>query len=65
VFDRFRQADPSSSRQHSGLGLGLSICKQLVELHGGTIRAASDGTGKGSTFTIRLPVSDVAIEPSA
>ncbi len=65
VFDRFRQADPSITRQHSGLGLGLSICKQLVELHGGTIRATSDGTGKGSTFTIRLPVSDVAIEPSA
>ncbi len=65
VFDRFRQADPSITRQHSGLGLGLSICKQLVELHGGTIRAASDGTGKGSTFTIRLPVSDVPIEPSA
>jgi signal transduction histidine kinase len=65
VFDRFRQADPSTSRHHAGLGLGLSICKQLVELHGGTIRASSDGTGKGSTFTIRLPVSDVAIEPTA
>ena len=65
VFDRFRQADPSSTRQHSGLGLGLSICKQLVELHGGTIRASSDGTGKGSTFTIRLPVSDVVGEPGS
>lgn len=63
VFDRFRQADPSIARQHSGLGLGLSICKQLVELHGGTIRASSDGTGKGSTFTIRLPVSEVVSEP--
>jgi signal transduction histidine kinase len=63
VFDRFRQADPSSTRQHSGLGLGLSICKQLVELHGGTIRAASEGTGKGSTFTIRLPVSEIVSEP--
>jgi len=63
VFDRFRQADPTTTRQHSGLGLGLSICKQLVELHGGTIRAASDGTGKGSTFTIRLPMSDA--EPVA
>jgi signal transduction histidine kinase len=66
VFDRFRQADPSASRQHSGLGLGLSICKQLVELHGGTIRAASDGTGKGATFTVRLPLSDThtAVEPA-
>jgi signal transduction histidine kinase len=64
VFDRFRQADPSTTRQHSGLGLGLSICKQLVELHGGTIRASSEGAGKGSTFTIRLPVSDVVSEPS-
>ena len=58
VFDRFRQADSSASRQHSGLGLGLSICKQLVELHGGTIRASSDGTGKGATFTVRLPLSE-------
>ena len=58
VFDRFRQADSSTSRQHSGLGLGLSICKQLVELHGGTIRASSEGTGKGATFTVRLPLSD-------
>ena len=58
VFDRFRQADSSTSRQHSGLGLGLSICKQLVELHGGTIRASSEGTGKGATFTVRLPLSE-------
>jgi len=58
VFDRFRQADSSASRQHSGLGLGLSICKQLVELHGGTIRAFSEGTGKGATFTVRLPLSE-------
>lgn len=57
VFDRFRQADSSITRQHAGLGLGLSICKHLVELHGGTIRAASDGAGKGATFTIRLPLS--------
>ena len=58
VFDRFRQADPSTTRQHSGLGLGLSICKHLVELHGGTIRAASEGSGKGAAFTVRLPLSE-------
>src|SRR6478736_931140 len=56
VFDRFRQADASSSRPHGGLGLGLSIVKQLVELHGGSIRAVSAGRGKGSTFRIELPV---------
>lgn len=56
VFDRFRQADSSSARAHSGLGLGLSICKHLVELHGGTIRANSNGIDKGSTFTVRLPL---------
>jgi signal transduction histidine kinase len=57
VFDRFRQADPSITRAHAGLGLGLSICKHLVELHGGTIRADSEGLGKGATFTIRLPLT--------
>jgi PAS domain S-box-containing protein len=56
VFERFRQADASTSRRHGGLGLGLSIVKQLVELHGGVINAASDGQGKGSTFTVTLPV---------
>jgi signal transduction histidine kinase len=61
VFDRFRQADSSSTRQHTGLGLGLSICKQLVELHGGTIRASSEGNGKGATFTVRLPLSEVQL----
>jgi CheY-like chemotaxis protein/two-component sensor histidine kinase len=55
VFDRFRQADSSMSRRHGGLGLGLSIVRQLVELHGGTVRAASDGEGRGATFTISLP----------
>ena len=57
VFDRFRQADASVTREHSGLGLGLSICKHLIELHGGSIRATSDGAGKGATFTLRLPLS--------
>ena len=57
VFDRFRQADSSITREHSGLGLGLSICKHLIELHGGTIRASSAGHGKGAAFTIRLPLS--------
>jgi signal transduction histidine kinase len=55
VFDRFRQADTGSSRRHGGLGLGLSIVRSLVELHGGTIDAHSDGEGKGASFTVRLP----------
>jgi signal transduction histidine kinase/CheY-like chemotaxis protein len=56
VFDRFRQADPSTTRQYGGLGLGLSIVKQLVELHGGSVSAASPGEGQGATFTVKLPV---------
>jgi len=56
VFERFRQADPSKTRTHSGLGLGLAISRQLVELHGGAIRAESPGVGRGTTFTLRLPV---------
>lgn len=62
VFDRFSQEDSSTSRTHGGLGLGLAICKQLVELHGGSIRAASQGEGKGSTFFVHLPVSIVQLE---
>jgi signal transduction histidine kinase/ActR/RegA family two-component response regulator len=58
VFDRFRQADASTTREHQGLGLGLSICKQLVEMHGGTIRVSSAGEGKGTTFTVALPLDD-------
>ena len=57
VFDRFSQRDSSTTRAHGGLGLGLAICKQLVELHGGTIRATSAGEGHGSTFVVELPVS--------
>jgi PAS domain S-box-containing protein len=57
VFDRFRQADASTTRRHGGLGLGLSIVKQLVELHGGSISAKSDGTGCGSTFIVALPMT--------
>jgi len=56
VFDRFRQADSSISRMHGGLGLGLAIVRHLVELHGGTVQAASPGEGQGSTFTVELPL---------
>jgi PAS domain S-box-containing protein len=57
VFDRFRQQDASTTRMHGGLGLGLSIVKNLVELHGGEIHASSAGLGKGSAFTFQLPLS--------
>lgn len=56
LFDRFSQADASTTRAHGGLGLGLSIVKNLVELHGGSIRAESEGEGKGSTFIVTLPI---------
>jgi PAS domain S-box-containing protein len=56
MFDRFRQADASTTRKHGGLGLGLSIVKQLVELHGGTISVKSAGRGTGATFRITLPL---------
>lgn len=57
IFDRFRQGDGTTTRQHGGLGLGLAIVRHLVELHGGTISAASAGEGKGSTFIIKLPLA--------
>ena len=57
VFERFSQKDSSTTRSHGGLGLGLAICKQLVEQHGGSIRASSQGEGKGATFSVLLPVS--------
>ncbi|MDB4971710.1 MAG: histidine kinase [Myxococcaceae bacterium] len=62
VFDRFRQADATTTRQHGGLGLGLAIVKQLVELHGGTVSVRSRGVGFGSTFVVLLPIT--AVHPS-
>jgi PAS domain S-box-containing protein len=64
VFDRFRQSDSSSTRRHGGLGLGLSIVRQLVELHGGMVTAESLGEGEGSTFKVIFPVRSVHDEPS-
>jgi len=57
MFEPFRQADATTTRRHGGLGLGLSIVKQLVELHGGTIEALSEGEGKGATLKLRLPLA--------
>ena len=62
VFDRFRQADASLTRRHGGLGLGLSIVKTLVEMHGGSVRVKSPGENQGSTFIVALPVSHVRTE---
>jgi len=66
VFDRFRQADSGATRSHGGLGLGLAIVRHLTELHGGTVRALSEGAGKGTTFIVDLPATvgarDTAVE---
>jgi PAS domain S-box-containing protein len=59
VFERFRQADPTTTRHFGGLGLGLAIVRHLIELHGGTVRAHSAGAGRGATFTVHLPVAAV------
>ncbi|HEX5835032.1 MAG TPA: response regulator, partial [Pyrinomonadaceae bacterium] len=61
-FDRFSQADSTTTRHHGGLGLGLAIARHLVEIHGGTIRAASRGEGQGATFTITLPLLDSKVK---
>jgi len=68
VFERFRQADSSSARRHGGLGLGLAIVRHLVELHGGAVRAESEGEGRGTTFEVELPAfvdTPAALEPAA
>jgi PAS domain S-box-containing protein len=68
VFDRFSQSDMSNTRRHGGLSLGLALARQLVELHGGTIEAASEGIGKGATFTVTLPLiapQTISTQPQA
>jgi signal transduction histidine kinase len=57
VFERFRQADASTTRRHGGLGIGLAIVRQLVEMHGGSVQVASPGPGQGSTFSVRMPIA--------
>jgi signal transduction histidine kinase len=61
IFERFRQADSTITRQYGGLGLGLAIVRHIVELHGGTVQAASEGPGLGSTFSVSLPVAGPAL----
>ena len=63
IFDRFRQADASTTRQYRGLGLGLAIVRHIVEMHGGRVQAASDGEDKGSAFMVYLPVTSKAQQP--
>jgi len=65
IFDRFRQADSSSTRAYSGLGLGLALVKHLVELHGGTVAAQSPGEGQGATFVVKLPLMIADITPGS
>jgi len=63
VFDLFRQVDQSRARSHEGLGLGLMLVKRLVEMHGGSVEAHSEGTGRGSEFVVRLPVIAAPLQP--
>jgi signal transduction histidine kinase len=65
VFELFAQVDDSLHRSQGGLGIGLSLVKNLVEMHGGTVEAASDGENRGSTFTVRLPLAETAVESPA
>lgn len=65
VFDRFRQADGSLTREHGGLGLGLAIVHEIVEMHGGSVSASSPGRGRGATFTVRLPLTREAVANEA
>lgn len=65
IFDRFQQGEPSRTRSERGLGLGLAMVRHLVELHGGTVQAHSEGPGKGSTFTVRLPRVSADAEAAA
>lgn len=65
IFERFRQGDASTTRKHAGLGLGLALVRHIVELHGGTVRAASGGQGHGTTFHVRLPRHPVAVSADA
>jgi signal transduction histidine kinase/CheY-like chemotaxis protein len=61
IFDRFRQGDSTTTREHSGLGLGLAIVRHIVELHGGTVKAASDGPERGATFTVTWPLIEAGL----
>ena len=60
IFDLYRQADEANTRSRAGLGIGLALVRQLVQLHGGTVSVASAGLGQGSEFTVHLPREDVA-----
>jgi signal transduction histidine kinase len=65
VFERFRQLDMTSTRRHEGMGLGLSIVKHVVDLHGGSVVADSRGEGQGARFTVTIPIAPAAPTPSS